>query len=173
MHGNRGHKPKHTIGPEVREQVLELARTTYAGCNQQHLRDLLQEREGIVLSRASVHRILQAGQLLAEPKRRKAQHRRRRKRYAQEGMLVQIDGSRHPWLGDRGGFLSLLATIDDATGKLNAAVFREQEDAASATFCWCARWWNATAVPSPSPMIAMASLAKPGKRPRRRAFRSS
>lgn len=32
--------------------------------------------------------------------------------------------------GDRGPWLSLLAAIDDATGKLAAAVFREEEDAA-------------------------------------------
>jgi hypothetical protein len=75
-----------------------------------------------------VHRILQAAGLLADPKRRKPQHRRRRKRYGQEGMLVQIDGSLHAWLGERGPWLSLLAAIDDATGKIVAAVFREQED---------------------------------------------
>ena len=46
------------------------------------------------------------------------------------GMLVQIDGSRHAWLGDRGPWLCLIAAIDDATGKLAAAVFREEEDAA-------------------------------------------
>ncbi len=44
-------------------------------------------------------------------------------------MLVQIDGSRHAWLGERGPWLSLIAAIDDATGKLIAGVFREQEDA--------------------------------------------
>ena len=87
------------------------------------------EREGIVLSRASVHRILQGAQMLPEPKRRQPQHRRRRKRYAQEGMLVQIDGSRHAWLGERGPWLTLIAAIDDATGKIIAGVFREQEDA--------------------------------------------
>jgi transposase len=82
VHGNRDRKPKHTIGDEVRKQVIALAQTTYQGCNQQHLRDLLEEREGIKLSRASVLRILQAAGLLTEPKRRKPQHRRRRKRYA-------------------------------------------------------------------------------------------
>jgi hypothetical protein len=45
-------------------------------------------------------------------------------------MLVQIDGSRHAWLEERGPWLCLLAAIDDATGKLAAAVFREEEDAA-------------------------------------------
>src|SRR5947209_6112880 len=129
VHGNRDRKPKHTIGEEVRQQVIALARGPYAGCNQQHLRDLLAEREGIVLSRASVHRILAGAQLLPDPKRGKPVHRRRRQRYAQEGMLVQIDGSRHQWLEDRGPWLTLIAAIDDATGKISAAIFREQEDA--------------------------------------------
>lgn len=113
----------------MREQVIALAREPYEGCNQQHLRDLLAEREGIVLSRASVHRILHEAQLLPESKRRKPQHRRRRTRYAQEGMLVQIDGSRHAWLGERGPWLTLIAAIDDATGKIIAGVIRSQEDA--------------------------------------------
>src|SRR5260370_18941237 len=45
-------------------------------------------------------------------------------------MLLQIDGSRHAWLQERGPWFTLLAAIDDATGKLVAAVFRQQEDAA-------------------------------------------
>lgn len=129
VHGNRDCSPQHRIGDEIRQQVIALARGPYQGCNQQHLRDLLAEREGIVLSRASVHRIWQQAQLLPEPKRRPPQHRRRRTRYGQEGMLVQIDGSRHAWLGERGPWLCLIAAIDDATGKLLAGVFREQEDA--------------------------------------------
>jgi hypothetical protein len=45
-------------------------------------------------------------------------------------MLLQIDGSRHAWLQERGPWLTRFTAIDDATGKLAAAVFREQEDAA-------------------------------------------
>jgi transposase len=129
-HGNRGRKPVQAISEEVRHQVIELASTTYAGCNYQHLRDLLAEREGIELSRTSVRRILLAAGIHSPRKQRRRQHRRRRARYAQEGMLVQIDGSQHAWLGDRGPWLCLIAAIDDATGKLAAAVFREEEDAA-------------------------------------------
>jgi len=44
-------------------------------------------------------------------------------------MLVQIDGSSHRWLGRRRGELTILAAIDDATGKVLSAVFRHQEDA--------------------------------------------
>lgn len=129
-HGNRGRKPVQTISQEVRQQVIQLASTTYAGCNYQHLRDLLAEREGIQLSRASVRRILLATGVNSPRTHRRPQHRRRRTRYAQEGMLVQIDGSQHAWLADRGEVLTLIAAIDDATGKLAAAVFRHQEDAA-------------------------------------------
>jgi transposase len=129
-HGNRGRQPATTIVQSVRQRVLELATTTYAGTNQQHLRDLLEEREGISLSRSSVHRILAQGGLLPAGTRKPPRHRRRRERKSQAGMLVQIDGSPHDWLEGRGPRLHLLAAIDDATGELVAAVFRQQEDAA-------------------------------------------
>ncbi len=128
-HGNRGRKPVQVISEEVRRQVIELASTTYAGCNYQHLRDLLAERDGIQLSRTSVRRIRLPAGITSPRKQRRRQHRRRRVRYAQEGMVVQIDGSRHAWLEERGPWLTLIAAIDDATGKLAAAVFRGEEDA--------------------------------------------
>jgi hypothetical protein len=128
-HGNRGRRPVHATTREVAQQVVALAQTTYRGCNQQHLRDLLAEREGITLSRATVHRLLAAAGLLAPPARRPPQHRRRRERRQQSGQLVQIDGSPHAWLDDRGPRLTLVAAIDDATGRVEAAVFRAQEDA--------------------------------------------
>jgi len=48
----------------------------------------------------------------------------------QAGMLLQVDGSRHRWLGQDRPWLTLIAGIDDATGDVPWAVFREQEDAA-------------------------------------------
>jgi hypothetical protein len=43
-------------------------------------------------------------------------------------MLVQIDGSHHRWLQERGSWLTLLLAVDDATGTVPYALFREQED---------------------------------------------
>jgi hypothetical protein len=48
----------------------------------------------------------------------------------QADLLVQTDGSRFDWLGDRGPRLTLIAAIDDATGLVTAATSRDQEDAA-------------------------------------------
>ena len=44
-------------------------------------------------------------------------------------MLLQVDGSRHDWLEGRGPYLTLIAAVDDATGTVPYALFREQEDA--------------------------------------------
>jgi len=46
----------------------------------------------------------------------------------QEGMLVQIDGSHHRWLEDRGPYLTLLLSVDDATGSVPYALLQKQED---------------------------------------------
>jgi len=43
-------------------------------------------------------------------------------------MLLQLDGSYHAWLEDRGPWLSLLVAVDDATGTVPCGVFRERED---------------------------------------------
>ncbi len=43
-------------------------------------------------------------------------------------MLLQLDGSHHPWLENLGPALTLLLAVDDATGRVPYALFREQED---------------------------------------------
>jgi transposase len=127
-HGNRGRKPVHTIAEEVKARVRSLVEGKYAGFNHSHLTEKLCEPEGIQLSRSTVRRILKEAGLRSPRKRRAPKHRSRRERYPQEGMLLQVDGSRHKWLEDRGPWLTLLGAIDDATGTVHA-LFREQEDA--------------------------------------------
>lgn len=127
-HGNRGRKPAHRLSDPIRDRVIELAQGKYRGFNHQHLTEKLEE-EGLKLSRSSVRRILLAAGMRSPRTRRGPKHRRRRDRYAQEGMLLQTDGSRHNWLEGRGPWLTLLCCVDDATGKVPSALFRLQEDA--------------------------------------------
>ena len=128
-HGNRGRKPPNAMEEELRQQVLELATTQYSGFNHQHFTELLAEREGIFMSRSSVRNILLGVGIRSPGRRRPPKHRSRRQRYPKEGMLLQVDGSPHDWLEGRGPWLSLIGAIDDATGKVPHALFREQEDA--------------------------------------------
>ena len=128
-HGNRGRAPAQRIPEDVRSQVVELVRTRYAGLNDVHLTEKLAAAEGITLSRSTVRRIRRAAGVGSPRTRRPARHRQRRARLAQAGLLVQWDGSQHAWLEGRGPVLVLLAAIDDATGVVLAAHFRQQEDA--------------------------------------------
>ena len=128
-HGNRGRKPPNAIGQDLRQEVRELASSGYSGFNHQHFTELLAEREGIFLSRSSVRNILLETGIRSPRKRRPPKHRSRRERYPQEGMLLQIDGSPHDWLEGRGPWLSIIGAVDDATGEVPYALFREQEDA--------------------------------------------
>lgn len=128
-HGNRGRQPSHTIPPQVRQQVIELVQSKYRDYNHQHLSEVLGQQERVDLSRPALRRILLSAGLRSPRKRRAPKHRQRRERYAQEGMLIQIDGSPHDWLEGRGPWLSLIAGVDDATGKIAGGVFRLQEDA--------------------------------------------
>ncbi len=46
----------HRLDEATRQRIIALTQSTYAGANYQHLHDLLEEREGIVVSRVSVRR---------------------------------------------------------------------------------------------------------------------
>jgi transposase len=116
VHGNRGRASSRRLDGELRAKVITLARDKYAGINDCHLAELLAEREGLLISRQSLQRILRAAGLAAKRRRRQPRHRSRRERMAAEGSLLQIDGSPHPWLEERGPQLTLLGAIDDATG---------------------------------------------------------
>lgn len=129
-HGNRGRASPRRIPEETRRQVVNLVKEKYRDFNDHHLTELLHERHDIQLSRSSVRRLRQETGLISPRKRKAPKHRSRRERYPRRGMLLQIDGSDHNWLEGRGPGLTLIAAIDDATGEIPAALFREREDAA-------------------------------------------
>lgn len=127
-HGNRGRQPGNATPEPVRRLVIRLATDRYGGVNHSHLTDLLAEREGILLSRSTVRRLLVAAGMPSPKRRRPPRHRVRRERMPQEGLLVQIDGSDHDWLEGRGPRMSLLLAVDDATSTVAHALFRDHED---------------------------------------------
>ena len=101
-HGNRGRRPHNATLPAEAAAVVQLATERYEAANHAHLTELLSEREGIDLSRPTVRRILTRAGIGSPRSRRPPQHRFRRQRMPQAGMLIQLDGSHHAWLEDRG-----------------------------------------------------------------------
>lgn len=130
-HGNRGRVSPRRLDPVLRARIVALAKGKYGDYNDCHFQEELAELpEPIQVSRSTLRTIRRAAGVPSPRKRRAPRHRSRRERKPQAGMLLQTDGSRHDWLEGRGPWLSLLAYIDDATGEVPWAGFREQEDAA-------------------------------------------
>ena len=125
--GAAGHPTEHPSPSQL--PWFTLARTRYAGANHTPLSELPSERDGIDIGRTTRRRILVNAGLSSPRRRRQPRHRVRRQRMPREGMLIQMDGSHHPWLGDRAPPFTLLIAVDDATGTVDNALFCEKEDA--------------------------------------------
>ena len=97
--------------------------------SQSHAPDeLLRERESIDIGRNTLRKILTDAGVNSPRRRRPPKHRVRRQRMAREGMLIQLDGSYHRWLGEDGPQFTLLLAFDDATGCVVNALFCEYEN---------------------------------------------
>ncbi len=128
LHRSRGRPSPRRLAPALRQRVAELMQTTYAGFNDVHLTEKLEEVEGLRLSRESVRRLRRALGLPAKHRRRPKQHRTRRTPEAQMGALVQLDGSPFDWLEGRGPAMTLHGMVDDASTRVLALHFRPTED---------------------------------------------
>ncbi|MYC07377.1 MAG: helix-turn-helix domain-containing protein [Chloroflexi bacterium] len=130
-YGNRGRRPANATPSTLAIEVVRLARTQYAGVNHTHLSELLRERESIDIGRDTLRRILSNAGVSSPRRRRPPKHRVRRQRMPRNGMLIQVDGSYHRWLGKDGPRFTLLLAIDDATGTVVNALFCELENTRS------------------------------------------
>ncbi len=128
-HGNRDRDPSNILPEVMTELIVALYSTKYEGFNFTHFHEKLLEVEGIEVSVRSVRRMLAKAGYTSPKKRRPPKHRSRRERLPCEGAMLQIDGSPHDWLEGRGPRMCLLGAIDDATGKVAGALFRDREDA--------------------------------------------
>ena len=129
-HGNAGRSAANRTDGALRERLVVLATTLYAGVNRAHLAELLAEREGIVIAERTLRRLLAEAGVPAAHVHRPPHHRSRRERMPRAGMLLQTDGSRHRWFGAERPFATLVGAIDDATSTVTGATFRNAEDAA-------------------------------------------
>ena len=128
LHRGRGRASPRRLPAELRDEVIRLMTTTYAGFNDVHLTEKLQEQHALPVSRASVRRLRLALGQPAVRRRRGPKHRSRRERAAALGQLAQLDASPCAWLEARGPQAALHGLIDDATSIPLALWFRPTED---------------------------------------------
>ena len=120
VHGNAGRPSNRARSSKERTQVLDLIRSHYSGGPGQRFgptlaAEHLAEEHGVSIDSETLRRwMLKAGLWTRERKRKP--YRKRRQRRAHFGELLQLDGSFHAWLEERGPKGCLLNLVDDATG---------------------------------------------------------
>lgn len=135
IHGNRGREPANKAGSELRGWIIQLRREDYAGFNDRHFRDELEDEEGVKIGRETVRKILRSSGIAPVKPAKKRKHRGKRKPKDKFGEMLQGDGSWHDWLEGRGPWLTLVHFVDDATNYQWADFFEQETTEAYFILC--------------------------------------
>lgn len=128
IHGNRGKESNRKIPPAILERTKKFLKEKYADFGPTFAREKLEECHKIKMSAESVRKIMTEEKLWKPKVRREnGEYRTWRPRKECCGEMQQFDGSYHKWFEERGEELCLLASIDDATGRITMAKFEENE----------------------------------------------
>ena len=126
IHGNTGKEPHNKIDSSIREKILELMQQESLRQMPYSLAVRYLRYEGLEVSAETLRRLLKDDPALQQ-ERKSALHPLRRRR-AQFGELIQLDGSPHHWFGPQRERACLMAFIDDATSRITAAQFAPTEN---------------------------------------------
>ena len=126
LHGNRGIPPAHALTMEQRKEIADIYAEELKDYNYSHARDVLEEDKAIIVSRSTVSRILKNQGIKSPKSRRPRKNHPSRDARSREGSMAQMDASSYDWLSND-SYLQLHGSIDDATGKVLALHFEQEE----------------------------------------------
>lgn len=145
-HRSAGRRSNHAREWKFRNKVLQLVREKYGGPVGERFgptlaAEHLAAEDGLPIDAETLRRWMLAEGLWSRERKRR-RHRRRRERKEHFGEMVQMDGSFHRWLEDRGAEGCLIDMVDDATNTTWAHL-GEQETiwaVADGLRCWIERY---------------------------------
>jgi transposase len=145
-HGNAGRPSNRGKPGKQRRRVLHLIQKKYSGAEQERFgptlaAEHLAEEDGLVIDHETLRRwMLEAGLWSRQRQRKPPCQRRERKLHF--GELVQLDGSFHDWLEERGPRGCLMDMVDDATSDTQARLGKEETiwAAAGVLRVWIAKY---------------------------------
>ncbi len=134
VHALKEKRGNHHIDTEVKEKTLKVIRENYSDFKPTFATEKLEEKHNIRISYGTTRLWMIEEGLWKTRKQKKITYRSWRPRKEYYGELLQFDGSYHMWFENRfvdekGNPIEvcLLASIDDATGKITKAVFAANE----------------------------------------------
>jgi transposase-like protein len=143
-HGNCGRRSNRAYGEGFRGAVLRQVQSCYRDFGPTLASEHLASDDGLVVPAETLRRWMKAAGLWRRQRRRKP-YRQRRERKAHFGELLQLDGSFHEWLEERGPRACLMHMVDDATGTVQCQ-FSPQETTWAAAHL-LRRWIEGYGVP--------------------------
>ena len=123
----RGRPSNRRVGDAEREATLACVRSRYADFGPTLAAEYLASYHGFARSVETLRQWMIEDELWQPRRERRPRAFQLRERRACVGELVQIDGSPHAWLEARAPRCTLIAFIDDATGRLQYARFEPTE----------------------------------------------
>jgi transposase len=149
QHRSAGRRSNRAIAPVIRRRALALIRKKYGGDETTRFgptlaAEHLAEEDAVAVHPETLRRWMLAEGLWSRA-RKAAAHRSRRVRKAHVGELLQLDGSFHAWLEDRGPVGCLMDLVDDATGR--SVLQFSAEETTWAAVAVLRRWITAYGVP--------------------------
>jgi transposase len=128
VHKNSMRSPSNKIAKEITDEIIRLKRKEpYVSANFNHFKELLAEHHEIEVSYSSLYNLLKSEGIHSPKTRRRFKAHRRRKRRAQQGLLLQVDASPFAWFKGDKKLYSLHGAIDDATGQVTGLYMCKNE----------------------------------------------
>ena len=133
VHQNRGRSSPRFWDEQEKAFVMSLFEGPFEGFGPTFASQKLQELYGIQVSKECLRKaMIEAGHW--QGKQRKPKHRERRERKEFYGQMVQLDGSPHAWLENRGPVCTLISFVDDATSSIPFMMLAPSESNESVFF---------------------------------------
>ncbi|VAW18958.1 Mobile element protein, partial [hydrothermal vent metagenome] len=137
IHKNRGKPSNRKIDGKIIEKATKLLKEKYPDFKPTFASEKLFELHNIKISKETTRQIMAKEKLWKIKARRQPKNKHLwRPRKDNYGQMQQFDGSYHLWLEDRNEEMCLLASIDDATGRITKAVFAKNEGVESVSTFW-------------------------------------
>lgn len=139
IHGGRGKIGSRKTDWATENKIISIVKDKYCDFGPLMIWEKLGEIHGIPIAKETVRQIMIRNNIWVSKKRRRGEYFSWRDRRSSYGELEQFDGSYHDWFEGRNPLLPeacLLASIDDATGKITYAKFALNESVEAVFSFW-------------------------------------
>lgn len=139
IHGLRGKTGLRKTDINLENNIVKIINKKYSDFGPLMAYEKLQEIHHVTIGQETIRQIMIRNNIWKPKKRRRGDYFAWRDRRSSYGELQQFDGSYHNWFEGRNPLLPeicLLASVDDATGKITHAVFGLNESVTAVFSFW-------------------------------------